>query len=725
MTVGERTFLPALAPVKLLYVAGLIYLVVLGSCLWIVTHQTFLGLQFSNYEQGNGLSIRSTIKSQDRLNQLDNEVLIAISDGRQTIELNELSMMQEPDNFTNYAEYNAFFDHLAALYEIASHPRVTLYLANGDKVQIQTDSIRPVADLPYQFWLMQLFSGIGFFIGIWIWGFRRGKLSSRLLAVGGLGFMLAGACVSCYGYRELAFNPDQFKLLANINHLSNSLFAYSLMILLCYYPSRLFKAPVVFIGFFSCVVIWLNEVFQGIQILVHTFYFLQYFLPAVLGIIFGRLQWLKHKNDPVAKASIRWFLLTLFLSVGIVVLLYFGPTLFNEAPLLPLWVAQFVLLGLYIGFVFGVLQYRLFQIERWWFACWVWFFAGIFVSLIDVVLVYTFNVHPLNSLSISILVTAWLYFPLRHWVWQLTFHSAQSRLETFYPLLLESYISSGSVERFKQNWPKVLKNFYRPLSIQQKPNGLNDVSIVDQGYSILIPDIDESTQHWEVSGMDNGSKLFSVHEVDFIRTAVKFSRKCIEWGKGRDEIAKQERDRITRDLHDDVGALLLTLIHKSETPENSELARSALKGVRETIYSLRDDHRETIQLALSVWREEIFKRLEAANVQLYWYAMDMSEEIVLSPRQRINLDRILREAITNILKHAQPRSIIFNIQEQSGRLDIKIIDDGNVTDPNSWKPHTGLFNMHNRANEIKVSLTWTILLTSPAKTQLTISLPLK
>lgn len=718
MIAVKKTLLPTLAPVKLLYVAGLVYMIVLGSSLWLITHQPFLGVLLSPDVLGGAPRTVELKQSKDNL-------IIAISDGYRTIKLNELSILQEPDNFTTYSEYNDFFTHQQSLYQILSKPLVTLHLANGDNIEIRPDAIRPLSDLPYQFWLMQIFSGIGFIIGIWIWGFRRGKLSSRLLAVGGLAFMLAASCVSCYAYRDLVFNPFQFKVLANINHLSNSLFAYSLMTLLCYYPSQLFNRTVVILGFAACVLIWLNEVFQIFEIPIHTFYFLQYFVPAVLGIFFGRLQWLKHKNDPVAKATIRWFLLTLFLSVGLVVVLYFGPTLINEAPLLPLWVAQFVLLGLYIGFVLGVLQYRLFQIERWWFACWVWFFAGIFVSLIDVILVYLFNISPLNSISISILATAWLYFPLRHWVCQLTFQSSQSRLEAFYPLLLESYISSGSIEQFIRNWPKVLKNLYRPLSIKQKPKALQDVWIVDQGYRILIPDLDDDGRHWEVSGMDNGGKLFTEHEVDFIRTAIKFSRNCIEWGKSRDDIARQERDRITRDLHDDVGAQLLTLIHKADSPENSELARAALRGVRETIYSLRDEHHEPIQLVLSVWREEICQRLTAAEVQVDWHVNDLQHDFILTPRQRINLDRILREAITNILKHAQPHAVGFNIQVNSDHLEIKICDDGIVSDPSSWKPHTGLFNIRNRASEIDASIVWEMLPTRPPNTELTISLPLK
>ncbi|TXK93117.1 hypothetical protein BMR02_15725 [Methylococcaceae bacterium HT1] len=61
-----------------------------------------------------------------------------------------------------------------------------------------------------------------------------------------------------------------------------------------------------------------------------------------LGFIIGRWQWIKHKNNPVARASIRWFLLTIMVSIGSALILYFIPAIFNESPLIPVWVAHFI-----------------------------------------------------------------------------------------------------------------------------------------------------------------------------------------------------------------------------------------------------------------------------------------------------------------------------------------------------------------------------------------------
>lgn len=145
--------------------------------------------------------------------------------------------------------------------------------------------------------------------------------------------------------------------------------------------------------------VWLNETLQYYEVPIHTFYVLPYFATSILGLIAGRWQWQQHKNNPVARASIRWFLLTLTLCIGSTLALYFIPALFDEAPLLPVWVAQIIMLMLYIGLVLGVVQYRLFDVEQWWFNCWIWFFSGCCVIAMDILLMY-FLILPRYNLSV-------------------------------------------------------------------------------------------------------------------------------------------------------------------------------------------------------------------------------------------------------------------------------------------------------------------------------------
>ncbi|NOQ13818.1 MAG: hypothetical protein GQ583_04960, partial [Methyloprofundus sp.] len=389
-------------------------------------------------------------------------------------------------------------------------------------------------------------------------------------------------------------------------------------------------------------------------------------------------------------------------------------------------VAQFIILSLYIGLVFGVIKYRLFDVEEWWFNCWIWLFSGCCVVAIDLSLIYLFNISSLESLSVAILATAWCYFPMRQWLWTKKIHPRSSRVNDFFPLLTQSYISSPSIKHFENSWPEILGNIYLPLSVQLRPQALDAIELSNHGLTIKLPALNDQ-QHVVLSGKEKGGKLFNKYDVDFIESALAYARNCITWKNNREEGARLERERIIRDLHDDVGALLLTLVHKAESEENAMLARNALKGVRETIYSLHDNNFTTLNDALYSWREEIKLRTDAANVNLLWDTDELKDDAyLLSPRQRINLDRILRESITNILKHAQPQTISIGINEYNNKLQLIIMDDGISTDSSQWQANTGLYSLNARAKEIKANLAWDSLSSSSVfgkGTQLTITLP--
>jgi len=722
----EGTILPRLTPVTWLYSAGLLYISCICLSIWFITQQPYLGIKLTESNIGKMLTV-SAIYSKtaaEKLNISDKVSEITAS-GFDSQKLSALSIMEEPDNFKTYLPYNQFVEHHQKLYKILSQSVIYLKLADGRQISISPLNSRPISHLPFQFWALIIIAGIGFYIGLWIWIFRRGKIEARLIAISGLGFMVGACCLAIYSNRELTINPEHYAFLASLNHLGNITFAYSSLILLYYYPSKISNFPFALIGYFALALVWLNETLQWLEIPFHTFYFLPYIASSAVGFLFGRWQWLRHKHNPVARASIRWFLLTLTLCIGCALALYFIPTMFNETPLLPVWLAQLIILSLYVGLVLGVIQYRLFDIEKWWFNCWSWFLSGCLVIALDLLLIYLFSIHPLNSLSIAILITTWCYFPLRHWFWVNTVHPHCSRIEEFFPLLTQSYISSPSIQHFEDSWSDILHKIYKPLSLQLSPHPVESVSISNHGLSIILPALNNE-QHIIVSGMEKGGKLFSTHDVRFIESALDYARNCISWKTYREEGANQERDRITRDLHDDVGALLLTLIHKAESAENALLAKNALNGVRNTIYSLRNDSYMPFNTILSNWREEIKQRTDAAKVSLLWKVDTMDKSYYLSPRQRINLDRIIRESITNILKHALPQCIDIYITETNNKTQLIIIDDGDSPDSSTWQANTGLYNLNNRASEINASINWSSLHASPSLktgTKLTITLP--
>ncbi len=175
------------------------------------------------------------------------------------------------------------------------------------------------------------------------------------------------------------------------------------------------------------------------------------------------------------------------------------------------------------------------------------------------------------------------------------------------------------------------------------------------------------------------------------------------------ELAEQveEGQRIMRDLHDDVGAQLLTLVHRAESGANADIARHALHNLRETIRGLaKGENHVSIRDALDDWHDEARERLDAASIQLHWQQSEDIPYALFNNRQLINLSRILRETLTNTIKHAVPASIHVQTDVDERGVRIRIDDDGNGGDPRNWQAGTGLSNMQTRAQEIGAQLRW-------------------
>jgi two-component system, NarL family, sensor histidine kinase DesK len=149
-----------------------------------------------------------------------------------------------------------------------------------------------------------------------------------------------------------------------------------------------------------------------------------------------------------------------------------------------------------------------------------------------------------------------------------------------------------------------------------------------------------------------------------------------------EQLAKlAERERIARDLHDVLGHTLSVIVLKSElagrlfsrNPERAaaeiadveEIARKALTEVREAIRGYRSEG-----LAAEIQRAHGV--LDAAGVTLVCEEMPLT----LGPAEESVLSLVLREAVTNIVRHAQASHCVLRFQEQNGQTVLIVEDDG-------------------------------------------------
>ncbi len=118
-----------------------------------------------------------------------------------------------------------------------------------------------------------------------------------------------------------------------------------------------------------------------------------------------------------------------------------------------------------------------------------------------------------------------------------------------------------------------------------------------------------------------------------------------------EQVTEKERKRIAGDLHDDLGAKLLTIVHTSESERISTLAREALEEMRLSVRGLTGKPMRLAD-ALADWRAETVLRLGQANIEVDWRSPPEETDQLLPARGFVQTTRILREAVSNIIKHS-------------------------------------------------------------------------
>ncbi|MGE5116397.1 MAG: sensor histidine kinase [Betaproteobacteria bacterium] len=142
-----------------------------------------------------------------------------------------------------------------------------------------------------------------------------------------------------------------------------------------------------------------------------------------------------------------------------------------------------------------------------------------------------------------------------------------------------------------------------------------------------------------------------------------------------EQVIERERKRIAADLHDDLGAKLLTIVHTSESDRISSLAREALEEMRLSVRGLTG---KPVRLAdaLADWRAEFVSRLGQANIGAQWQSPGEELAQTLPARAYVQTTRILREAVNNIIKHSGASRCMVASKVQDGDFMLTVQDNG-------------------------------------------------
>lgn len=688
------------APEQVITLATVVAAAMLGSALWASTQIPSLGI---DWRAGDNALVIDQLRADARLTGLQpGQRVTSISSGSGVrLDLTPEDLTPEPDmGFQYYSDMDAFFARQSARLALLENDTVYLHTDSG-VVKVQTTPSRSVWSLPFVFWF-QLFCAIsGLLAGASVWAYRRQDPATKYFALTGFALMCSSGAAAIYSTRELVIDGTLFKYLSALNEFGALLFCGGLIAVLWYYPTRLSTFPagplivMLYAGFAIAIPLRLHD---SVELLAYWPIFLGYF--STYGLAFA--QWRNTRNDPLQRAALRWFLLSWLFGSGAFLAAVYLPVMlgYNSGAMQGYAFGFFVLI--YIGVAIGVLRYQLFRLDRWWFYAWAIFLGGLVVIGLDLLFIYILQLNTHASLFAAMLLAGWLYFPLRQWLWSRLVSGDRQRGHR--PALVRMVTEVLSQPEHEPNtaWRALLQQAFAPNAVQPQSAVAQD-AIREGGLALDIAGSPHLSPQ-RLLHCQGGARLFSKSDLDMLSDLRALFAEMLSYRERLDQAVSDERDRVARDLHDDVGARLLTLSHSTQG-HGAEQARQALAELRAVVYSMRAPPVQIVEL-LGDWRAEAADRCEAADVALDWHVYGEPPPLALAGGPALGLSRVMRETISNALHHGNGHRITFNLDFTGSRMFASVYNQYLGGDPAEWRESLGLNNLRDRLTRLGGEIEW-------------------
>lgn len=685
---ATAAFSKATTPTIVMSIAATCAVMLSIAVIYAATSQPWLGLRLERHPSAEAIRIAHVAGGGPAAAIRPAEILHSV--GGIALEPNDL--VEEPDTLSSYAAYARVLARQGQLHERLLEPAVRLGLQPGGSAieTVAPAPRRPVTSLPLAFWTQMFAGASGFLIGAWVWSLRLRELSGWLMAIGGAGLLIMIFPAAIYSTRELALDPALFRWLAAIDHFGALTFGAAMVALFYVYPHRLVppKALLALAALFGAW--WLADtawiVFDGPPLGFHlaALVLMLLFFPAAV------LQYRMTRDDPVKRAALRWFALSVGLGTGAFITLIVLPNVLGRAQMLAQAPAFLLFIIVYGGVAIGVARYRLFELEGWAFGVLFYVAGALLLVALDAFLIFVLSLDRVPALGLSLIAVALLYLPLRD-ILARRMLPVEDRGRLF-PKVVDVALTLARRDR-DERWAQLLREAFNPLRLEVSRDGVPEPRIADEGLTLLLPDAGGVTP-LRLGYANSGRRLFSGRDLELATELCAMLAHSLASRNAYEKGAAEERIRIARDMHDNIGAKLLSALHSGDSERKNVMIRDTLSDLRGIVNNASGDP-QPLADTLSDLRAETAERLAAAGLGLAWEA-EGEDAAALSTAAAHALRSVLREAVSNTIRHAGASAVRIAVGHRNGWLALTVDDDGRGMRQANDAAGNGLVSMHAR-----------------------------
>ncbi|QTD44902.1 sensor histidine kinase [Ottowia testudinis] len=602
--------------------------------------------------------------------------------------------MEDPDLLHSYSDWGDFYARQDRLASIMRAPQVLVTVVRPDqppeRVTLQPRTYRLLGSLPWSFWGQLLIGALAMLAAGWVVSVYPGSPSTLFTALSSFFVMTAAHSAAVFSSRELALPSGLFHALSVVNHASSVLALVALVLLLANYPRRLPRGSLPLTGIFvlaPTLLAWIaadaawwlpspNWGSRAIQTLM---------IGATL-VNLARQFGIARGEPRLLRAVCGTAILLLCGTTLLVVLLEVLPMFGAMPPASQALIYTLVLLS-NLGIVWSTRHLRPYDLDEWTLQAFAALAGAAGVWALHRGLVVLRIMEDSTALIVVLLVCWLAYVPLYRWLSRTYLRRAQPSLEDLTGDVLLIGLMRP-VERLAA-WRWMLARLFNSLceeadaAAHEARANLSKAALLPGGEMLWVP---------PTAGMpavllrERGQvrRRFNEQDRRLAQRLCGLVGQLIATREAYGRGANDERLRIADDLHDDLGAKLLSLVHASDAPSGAagvaRLAREALEEMRLSVRHLKAQPAPLADV-LADWRSETVARLTAAGIDVDWDAHLPGRPQVFSARTSSQLTRVLRETVSNLIRHSGASHCRVLLQVTEAELQLELEDNGRGMDP--------------------------------------------
>ncbi|MGY4828763.1 sensor histidine kinase [Sphaerotilaceae bacterium SBD11-9] len=329
---------------------------------------------------------------------------------------------------------------------------------------------------------------------------------------------------------------------------------------------------------------------------------------------------------------------------------------------------------------------------------------------LDLLFVAAFSLGQFASLTLALFLSLGLYSGARQWLLNQLRNQNVITTERMFEKL---YRIAREVEAHPERTPALLTQLLRELFEPMEATVIDRYSptprVTGGGSTLLIPVPGLINGEAEASSIviryaHHGRRLFTTEDARLAERVVEQLRRAVAFDKAVEQGRSEERLRLAQDLHDDIGARLLTLMYKAQSPEMENYVRHTLQDLKTLTRGLAAPN-HPLSHAAAEWKADLTQRLTAAHISLGW-DFSADRDISLTVVQWSALTRVMRELVNNVISHSQARRVEIAFQLEGDRLDLSVSDNGVGRNPQAWAHGLGLGGVRKRVKQLGGEVDW-------------------